>query len=307
MNSDRVKIILGFVVISLIWGSTWLVIKIGLQSMTPLYGVLLRFLLALIILYGLAKWEKIEIPWDRNAVFLYLNLGLLSFGIPFTLVYWGEQHIGSGLAAVLFAIFPFIIAIGSHLFLPSEPLNFGKSIGVALGFIGILTIFWDDISKSNENLSGMSAILLSTLMQGTALIILKRKYVQISPVALSFGGLLFAVCIIAPMALILDDFKQLHFDLAGLGSIFYLGTMGTVVTLVVYYWLIKKVEVIYLSLVSFVTPIIAVILGVLILEEMFTTRMIIGGGLVLSGILTANSKLIFRMINNYLPYKRNNY
>jgi putative membrane protein PagO len=114
MNSERVRILIGFVIISLIWGSTWMFIKVGLQSISPIFGVLLRFLMALGVLYIIVKLKRINFPWDKTAVFLYFTLGVISFGIPYVLVYWGEQHIGSGLASVLFGAHPFVVAVGSH-------------------------------------------------------------------------------------------------------------------------------------------------------------------------------------------------
>ena len=296
MKTEKGLIILGFILISLIWGSTWLAIKIGLESITPFYGIAIRFTIASIILFLIMQLRGELLAKDRKSILLYINLSVLSFSFPFALVYWGEQYIASGLASVLFAAYPFVVALSSHLFLSNEKLTVGKIIGIIIGFIGVVIIFWADLNISSSNTLGMVAILLSTVMQGLSLVIVKRVNHPISPTSLTLGGMIFGIIIIYPIAFIFEDFSSLNFDAAGVGSILYLGTFGSVVTFVVYYWLLKRVEVVYLSLVSFVTPILAVILGAIWLKESLLPNIVLGASFVLFGIIIANSKEIFKTI-----------
>jgi len=290
MKSEKSLIIIGFILISVIWGSTWLAIKIGLESISPFYGIALRFSIASLILFLILKLRNEKIPFDKNSILLYLNLAVLSFSFPFALVYWGEQYIASGLASVLFGVYPFMVAIGSHLFLKSEKLNVYKSFGIVFGFIGIVLIFWSDIKFGKSNICGMIAILASTIMQAASLVMLKRVSHQISPTSLTFGGMFLSLFLIYPMALLFEDFSKLIFDAKGVYSILYLGTFGTVMTFVVYYWLMKRVEIVYLSLVSFVTPVLAVLLGTILLQEKLSQSVFFGAAFVLIGILIANLK-----------------
>lgn len=297
MKSEKSLIVIGFILISIIWGSTWLVIKIGLESIPPFYGIAIRFTIASVILFLIMRLRGESFPLDRTSIFIYLNLAVLSFSFPFALVYWGEQYIASGLASILFAAYPFVVAIGSHLFLPTERLNIFKTTGIVLGFTGVILFFWSDIHIGENSMWGMAAIIGSTIMQGSSLVILKRINHPISPTALSFGGMAIGILIMYPMAFLFEDFSSLRFDEKGIGSILYLGTLGTVVTFIVYYWLLKRVEIIYLSLVSFITPILAVILGAIILHESLTPRIFSGSALVLLGILIANGKDLLTVLN----------
>ena len=267
MKSEKFRVIFGFVLISIIWGSTWLAIKVGLDSVPPFYAVAIRFTVAAIILFILMRVRGEKLIFDRSTIKLYLTLAVLSFSFPFALVYWGEQYIPSGLASILFAAYPFVVALGSHWFLPNEPLNPYKISGIALGFIGVLIIFWADIQIGQSGTMGMIAVLCSTLMQGTSLVLVKRQNHHMSPIALSFGGMIFGILIMYGLAFCCEDFSAIHFDGKGIGSILYLGTFGTVVTFVIYYWLLKRVEAVYLSLVSLVTPVLAVFLGTFWLGE----------------------------------------
>ena len=292
MKSEKVLIGAGFVLISIIWGSTWLAIKIGLESIPPFYGVAIRFTFASLLLFIIMKVRGERIPFDRASVYLYVTLAVLSFSFPFALVYWGEQYIASGLASILFAVYPFVVAIGSHLFLQNEKLNPYKVFGIALGFIGIIIIFWSDIRIGDSSTMGMAAVLGSTLMQGASLVMVKRKShsMNINPTTLSLGGMLFGIVIMYGIAFLFEDTSAIHFDGKGIGTILYLGSFGTVVTFVVYYWLLKRVEAVYLSLVSLVTPVLAVILGTLLLGEALEQQVFSGASLVLAGILIANGK-----------------
>jgi drug/metabolite transporter (DMT)-like permease len=286
----KLKIAVGFVIISLIWGSTWLAIKIGLESVPPFYGAAIRFTVGLVILSLLLAVRKERIVLNRRSITLYLSLGLLSFGVPFALVYWSEQFIPSGLASILFAAYPFVVAIGSHLVLPGERLTVYKITGIGLGFIGVLAIFWSDLSLGSAGIGGMAAILLSTLLQGSSLVIIKRWNNGLRPMSLTFGGMLVGVVILYAAAFLFEQPSSIHLDAKGLFSILYLGSFGTVLTFVVYYWLLNHIEAVYLSLVSFVTPVLAVILGALVLGESFSSRVVLGAGLILAGIGVTNAR-----------------
>jgi drug/metabolite transporter (DMT)-like permease len=290
MGSDKVKIAVGFVVISLIWGSTWLAIKIGLESVPPFFGVAIRFAVASMILAMIVVIRRESVPLTKEALILYTSLAVLSFSFPYALVYWSEQYISSGLASVLFSAYPFVVAITSHFFLRAERLTLFKVIGIGLGFIGVLVIFWSDISMGNSAVSGMVGILLSTVLQGVSLVIVKRMNKSISPTVLSFGGMVIGVLILFAIALLFEDISTISFDSKGITSILYLGTLGTVVTFVIYYWLLKHVEAVYLSLVSFVTPVLALVLGSLLLGESFSSRVIVGAGFILAGIIITNGR-----------------
>ena len=296
MKIDKLKISLGFILISLIWGSTWLAIKLGLDSIPPFYGVAFRFTIALFFFVIILKVRGEHPPFDRNALKVYISMGLLSFSIPFGMIYWAEQFVPTGLASVLFAIYPFVVAILSHLFLEDEKMNPRKILGIVFSFLGVVVIFWGDIGGEHISIIGMAAVLFSTALQAISLIVTKKYGRGISSVSLSFGGIAFGLPVMYLMAFVLDNFSAIRLDLNGVGSLVYLATFGTVVTFTIYYSLLKKIEVVYLSFVSFITPMIAVILGAVFLNESLSSEIFVGAFLVLSGLLAANSKEIFETI-----------
>ncbi len=281
---------LGIILITLIWGSTWLAIRLGLGSVPPLYGVALRFSVALVLLACILAIRRIGIPLDRDAAIVYVTIGLFSFSIPYALVYWSELYIASGLTAVLFAVFPFVVAVMSRYFLPDERLNAYKMTGILFAFLGILFIFWSDVRLGEASSLAMGAVLLSTLMQGATLMVIKRKGKHIDPMAMNAGGIIAGIPVMYGLALILEDFRDVRLDAPGIGSILYLGSLGTVVTFTVYYWLVKRVEAVYLSLISTVIPVIALILGALMLGEKLPPAVFGGSALVIVGLLLSNGR-----------------
>lgn len=301
MASDRLKISLGFVFASLIWGSTWLVIKSGLESIPPFYGAAFRFILAVIVLWIIIKIKNIPIPFDKDSINIYLISGLLSFSVPFAMVYWGQQYIPSGLSSILFALYPFFVGVLSHFFLPNEPLNIFKIIGVVLGFSGIIMIFADDISWASElTNAGMIAIIGSSFLQALSLVLIKKYGKDVNPFHLNIGGMVIGVVVLLLFAIVSEDASKIKFDFIGIGSILYLGIFGSVIAFSIYFWMLKRVEAVFLSLLAFVTPILAVILGGVVLNEKLDFHIFQGAALVLAGILISNGK---QFINKFYKKK----
>jgi drug/metabolite transporter (DMT)-like permease len=295
--SERFRVYLSYVLICTIWGSTWLVIKIGLETMTPLIGAGLRFLVASTLLFALIIIRRVRVPWNRGERWFYLVVSLTSFSFPFALVYWGEQYIPSGLTSIIFAIYPFTVALFSFLFLPNEKITFWKISGIVLGFIGVFTIFSNDLTASNPHaILGMGAILVSAILQGYSVIVIKRHGHLIHPFAITFVPMLIGATILLSAGVIFEDLSKIRFTPHALLAILYLGIFGSVVTFVSYFWLLKRVEAVFLSLTAFITPIIAVILGVFVLGEQLSPRIFVGAAFVLGGIAVAN----FAELNRYL-------
>ena len=115
MSNQSAKIFLVYALLCFIWGSTWIAIRFGLESLTPIFSAGVRFSLASVFIFILMKIKDISLQRDRESIRLYLLMGFFSFVIPFGLVYWAEQFVPSGMAAVLFAVYPFWVVIFSFI------------------------------------------------------------------------------------------------------------------------------------------------------------------------------------------------
>ena len=302
MGSEKFKIGAGYVLICLIWGSTWLAIRIGLDSLTPIISGGIRFICASIFIFGLIKLNKVSFQTDSLSVKLYFIMGIFSFVIPFGLVYWAEQFIPSGLASILFAAMPFGVILFSWLFLPDNKILSNQVAGVLIGFIGTVIIFSDNlIIDLSEYFLGMLAVLISAIMQAAIAVIIKKYGRHLHPLSMNLVPLMIAGFVMVIAGLIFEESSSWSFDFKAVGSILYLAFFGTVVTFSIYYWLLKKINIVVLSLSSFITPIVAVILGWIVLSERLSIQTLIGSALVLMGILFAN----FRQLIKFIESKRN--
>ncbi|MFA5804887.1 MAG: EamA family transporter [Melioribacteraceae bacterium] len=301
MLTEKYKIAAGYVLICLIWGSTWLAIRLGLGSLTPLISAGLRFFLASIFVFLFMKMKKIELQTDSLSIKLYLILCFFSFVIPFGLVYWAEQYIPSGLASIVFAVMPFFVILYSMIAFKKESVTFNQIFGSILGFSGIVIIFSENLSLDlSKQLLGIVAVLISSSMQGGIGVTIKKYGQHLNPLSMNFIPLYFAGIILITVSILFENSSGWIFDFNAFASIIFLAFFGTLVSFTTYYWLLKRMNVVILSLSAFITPIIAVILGWLIMNENFSFQTLAGSTLVLIGILFAN----FRGLMNYYQTKK---
>ncbi len=298
MSSERFRVWVGFAVVSFVWGSTWLAIKIGLSSVPPLLAVGIRFAIASTVLYGIMRVRRLQVLWTAETKKLYLSLILFSYSIPYGVVYWGQQFIPSGLSSILFAAFPLWVAFFSHLMLPHERATVFKVIGIVIGMIGLVVIFVEDAHLSEKHgLLGMGAIMVSTVLQGIALVLTKKWGQPVNPVVMNFVGMSAGGVLLLGASLMLEPVGRAVWDARAIGSISYLALIGSVLVFVTYHWLLKRIQAVYLSLTSFINPIVAVILGALILDESLGPKVFAGAALVFLGILVANGKTLYARLH----------
>jgi drug/metabolite transporter (DMT)-like permease len=287
--SLRLRIYSGFLVICLFWGSSWAAVKLGLETIPTFLSLGMRFFVASGILGLIITVRRISVPTDKMFWKLVLILCSTSFTIPFVLIYWGQIQVNSGIASVLFATFPLWVAIFSHFFLPDERMTSQRIIGMILGFIGVVIIFNNGFSElSNTALLGMLAIIIGATIQAFGLVALRRYGKNLHPVILNFWPMLLSAVILSAVSICTEDYSTVVFDIKAIGSLVYLSVFCTVITFVIYYWLVKHVEAVVLSLSAFITPVIAVFIGVIIMEEGFTSTAYIGSTIVLIGVAVAN-------------------
>ena len=131
-----------FSALCLIWSSTWIMIKVGLDGAPPITAAGLRFIIASLMIFAILVAKRIKLPADKQFYKLSLFLGIFQMGIPYALVYWAEQRISSGLPSILFSTMPFTVALLARGFL-GDPITIPKMAGITIGTVGVAVIFWD--------------------------------------------------------------------------------------------------------------------------------------------------------------------
>ncbi|OGC81084.1 MAG: hypothetical protein A2W07_03540 [candidate division Zixibacteria bacterium RBG_16_43_9] len=274
-----------FAVLCLIWGSTWLGIKIGLEDSPPFLSAGFRFLIATLFLFIWAKKKGIKFSEYKAQAFKILIPGFFMYYLSYSLVYWGEQYINSGLTAVLFATLPFFVAIFATLFLKEEKLNWFRLFGLIIGFSGILLIFRDSLSLKGDNLFyGMVGIILSAGFSAYASVRVKRDLHTVEPVVISVFQMGLGTILLLGSGFLSERITDFKLTYKSVGALLYLSFFGSAFAFMSYYWLLKRIEVTKLSLIAFITPIVALILGWLVLGESISGYLISGTVLVIIGI-----------------------
>ena len=269
-----------------IWGSTWLFIKLGLRDLPPLTFAGIRFLFASSILVAIILTRGVRWPRKRNEWLVIAVVGWLQFSLNYGLVFWGEQRIPSGLAAVLQSTFPAFGLVIAHLYLPEERITPKKLIGVLLGITGVGIVFSDQLSFAGKAaLAGSVALVLSAFCGSYGNVLVKAYGTQIDPFVLAAGQM---VCGFPPLLAlgIAKEGNPFHFHWTAIAviALAYLVTVGSVIAFTLFYWLVRHMDVINTMLISLVTPVVAVVLGMIVLHEKFNWRLLAGAACIISGI-----------------------
>lgn len=290
MNSPSRPLIYAILaLLTLIWGSTWAAIRIGLQGIPPVSGVALRFGIASLILLGLAWLAGVRLGrsrWERR---LWWVNALLTFSGSYGIVYWAEQWVPSGLAAVLFATFPLFVAVLAHLVLPGERLTGKGAAGVLLGFLGVTVIFSEDLVKLGGQEVARAAVLflLAPFISALGNVATKRWGQGIHPFSVAAVPMGITGLLMGAVAAAVERNREFVFDLSSVGALLYLALCGSALTFSLYFWLLARIPATQVSLVAYTSPVLAVLLGTLFLGEPYTLRMAAGSALVVAGVALA--------------------
>lgn len=278
----------GIVAVSVIWGSTWLAIKIGLGAMPPFLSAGMRFAIAAGILSALAWAGGIPPPREARTHAGLLALGFLNFVVNYGVVYWGEQYVSSGLTAVLFATYPLFVLLIAHFSIGAERITARKLAGVALGFAGVGVIFRSDLAVDDPRATlAVAVILVSPVASALTSVGIKKWGHDLHPYTLTALPMAYGAVVLTAIGLAVESPRAIEWSAAAIGSLIYLALFGSVIAFVVYYRLLKVVPVSLLALVSYAFPIVAVALGWLILDEALSGSTLAGAAMVLIGIALA--------------------
>src|SRR4051794_24656501 len=274
-----------WLLLCLIWGSTWLFIKLGLEDLPPLTFAGIRFVIASLILFALVAIRRIPVPRRGRDVGLLAITGILSFTLNYGLVFWGEQYISSGLAALLQSTLPAFGLIVAHFYLRSEPMTLPRIAGVVLGVIGVGVIFSNQLQLSSPRaLWGSAALVLSAFCAAYANVLVKKYCKHIDPAILAAGQMMFGLIPLLLIGIPLEGNPiKFHWTSMAIVSLFYLAIVGSVIAFYSYYWLIRNMKVTDTMMIALVTPVVAVLLGIVVLDERINWRILAGGALIICG------------------------
>jgi drug/metabolite transporter (DMT)-like permease len=268
-----------------VWGSTWLAIKYGLRDVPPFTGASLRFFLSAAVMAVIALvWAKRE-GGGRPPFGVTLAQGLCQFALNYGLVYVGETMIPSGLVSVLWAVFPLFVGLAGHFVLKTELLRGKQWLGILLALGGVALLFATDLARVSARAVPMGLlVLLAPLSVTVSTLLVKQRAAGSSSLLLNRDSMLVGALVLGACALIFERGRPLSFTAVAVAAILYLSLAGTVLTFGLYLWLLRTVPAYRLSLISFVTPVVALLVGSLFGHEPLGVHTLLGTGLVLAGV-----------------------
>jgi len=276
-----------YVLLCLIWGSTWLVIKVGYGGLGPFNVSALRFFIAGVVMAAAALATRAQWPRDTREWGAVTAIGLLMFAADYGLIYWAEQYIESGLTAVLFATLPLMTLFVARAYLPGDRITARKLGSTLLALAGTIALFADRLRLDAGAVRPMLAVLGATLCAAIATVIGKRDAHDVHPATLNAPAMLIGAAALGVASLAHGDGLELPRDAATWAAVAYLSLVGSVLAFLLYFSLLKTWSVMSLSFISVFTPAIALLLGFVFLDEPLSGWKAGGAVLILVAVVLA--------------------
>lgn len=264
----------------------------GLRGLPPFTGVALRFAVAAAALLLLAPVFGVKLGRGRTERRLWWANAFCTFIVPYSVLYWAEQTVPSGLCAVIFSTFPLLTALAAHVVLPAERLTFRSIAGILVGFAGIAVIFSADFhALGGSRVARDAAILLiSPLFAALGNVTVKRWGDDLHPMSTAAVPMAITAAVTGAAALLTETGLHVTWNTSSVLSILYLGLIGSAFPFTLYFWLLRHQSATNLSMINYATPILALIVGSLFMGEAFPPRILAGSALVLVGVAVAVNK-----------------
>jgi drug/metabolite transporter (DMT)-like permease len=279
---NRVQL-LGYISLCLIWGSTWLAIRIVVRDIPPLQAAAIRFLAAAVLLLSVVllqkrSWPKGEREW--NAI---LILSVTIMAIPYGLLFWAEQYVSSSMTAVLFSASPMVVALLTLLMTRRKvPRNAVYAMVVAFG--GIVYLFYDGLSATGRGMLSGAAIVLAMALSAWSVVYAKKRLHDVDSVVATGLQLLFGSIVLFWGTWALESRRHAVWTESAVLAMAFLTLFGSAAAFVIYYWLLKTLHPYQLSTISLVVPAIAVLEGSLLGHEQIPLVMLIAVAVVLGSV-----------------------
>ena len=278
------KPLLVWLALCIVWGSTWIFIKLGLADLPPVSFAALRFTVACLLLLPVLLILKIQIPKGRKIWIVILITGLLQFFFNYGLLFWGEQYISSGLAAVLQATIPAFGLVLARIYV-GEQITGLKIASILLGLAGVAVIFREQLVLNGQMaFLGSMAVVVGAFGAAYASVLTKAKGAGTNPASLLFGQMLIGQIPLWLVGLSMEGSPfNFRWTWQAVVCVLFLAVVGSIVAFWLYYWLLTKIDVSKAMMISFVTPLVAVFVGSFFGEKL-DLQTLLGGILILLSV-----------------------
>jgi drug/metabolite transporter (DMT)-like permease len=295
-SPHRTRILLSFACVYLFWGSTYLAMRFGVEVLPPFVLGSARFLLAGVVMLVASAALQMKLWPNRRELVRLVIIGVLMIGCGNTSVLWSEQYIPTGLASLLVASIPLYAALIEMALPNGEGLLMRGWIGVCVGFAGLVFLLWpklhDGLHGDSRQIIAAGVTLVGTLCWTSASVFSRRSTFGITGFATAGWEMLFGGLFNVLMMIATNGYHGAHWGLQAWASTLYLATFGSILTYSAYIYLLSNVAVSKVATYAYVNPVIAVILGAIVLKEHFVAVEYVGMGAILIAVFLVTSSKV---------------
>lgn len=278
------SVLIAYIGVIIIWSTTPLAIYWSGEQVGFLFGVTSRMVVGALVCLGLMASFRVRLPWSRPALQTYLAAGLgLSAGM--LLVYWSSQFIPSGWISVIFGLVPAVTGLMAALWLKEDAFTPWRISGMVLGLAGLGFIFRSGSLLGPDAIYGIIGMLLSVVTHSASAVAVKRIDAQLPALATAAGGLVVCVPVLLAIYVFTDETLPTVIPARAAWSILYLGVVGSVLGFFLYFYLLKRIEATRASLITLITPVIALALGAILNGEPLRTEIWAGTAMIVCRLL----------------------
>jgi len=298
MRTNKISNLQLLILLAVLWGPSFLFIKIAVQEIPPLTLTALRIGIAAVVLNTYLVLTDNRYGISRSNIKHLFAVGFFAQALPFMLINWGEQYIGSGLASVLNGLTPISAILIAHFATGDDRMTVERVIGGLLGFIGLMILVFPDIQLGlNGSIAGIAAVVVAAISYGIGAVY-ARVYLKGLSVKHATGMQLWlAALYLVPLSLFVDGILPLHqLSWTIISSVLVLSIVGTAIAFVLFYRLVENAGPSFASFVTYLVPLFAIILGILFLNESVSQEIFWGTALIFSGAIIMNKNLPFRSV-----------
>jgi drug/metabolite transporter (DMT)-like permease len=271
MKATTASIVVAFATVYFFWGSTYTAIRIGAAEMPALLFSGMRFVIAGAILLAWCRWRGLRLAWPPKTMWMLGLIGLLLLGVGNVSLVYAERTIPSGLASLVLAVTPLYVALIEMALPGGEPLSKRGWLGLMLGFVGLAALLWPSMQSGLHGdralLWAIAALLASALSWAVGSILSRRARLPVNSFVAAAWQMLAVGIFCTALGTALGQWPQFHVNLRSAGSLAYLITAGSLLGYTGFIYLIERVPVAKVTSYAYVNPLIAVLLGILLLHE----------------------------------------
>jgi drug/metabolite transporter (DMT)-like permease len=285
-----------FGLLGLIWGSSFLWIKIALDNVGPFTLVAWRLLIGAVGLAVVVLARRPQFPRERRVYGMLALLGLTNTALPFLLITWGEQSIDSAVASILNGTVPLFAMVFAHFALEDDRMTRARVAGLILGFVGVVVLMSGELEPGKFSAGGLGqlAVVLAAVLYAFSSVFARKNLHGLSPVVQAFVPLVVADLVIWTGAIAVEAPAVVPTSSLTWFALLWLGLLGSCVAYLLLFTLLHRVGPTRTTMVTYVFPVVGLVLGIVFLNEPVTPNLLIGAAMVVGGILVVNGATLIR-------------